>query len=289
MRRLWLILLLHLALAGSPRSARAQLPFYTDDTEVTGRGTLHLEFSNEYDALHSSVYPDLRQNTANFKVNYGLPHRLELDFDAPHLSIYRATPDPSASGIGDADLGIKWKLRAASPGSRAPALAASLYVEFPTGDMRQQLSSGRRDYWLNFIAQAPLSGKTRLSLNSGFLFAGNTSTGAVGIQTTRGHVFTGGLSLLHDFTERLTLGGELYGGIADNDALGRSQLQGMVGGEFSVGRGFSLTFAVLAGKYSASPRIGAQIGFTLDLPGLPRRRAQEGLTRRATSTPDPFP
>jgi hypothetical protein len=268
MRRLWLVLLLPLAVVGSPPSSQAQLPFYTDDTEVTGRGTLHFEFSNEYDALHSSEYPDLRQNTANFKVNYGLPHGLELDFDAPHLSIYRARTTPSASGIGDADLGVKWKFRASAPGSHAPALAASLYVEFLTGDARQQLSSGKRDYWLNFIVQVPLSDKTRLNLNSGFLFAGNTSTGAVGIQTTRGQVFTGGVCLLHDFTSRLTLGDELYGGVADNDLLGRGQLQGLVGGECSLGRGFAFTFGVLAGKYSASPRIGLQIGLVLDVPGI---------------------
>ena len=265
MRRSWLVLILLSAPVG-PAPVRAQLPFYTDDTEFTAPGTLHFEFSNEYDALQSSEYPDLRQNTANFKVNVGLPHRLELDFDAPHLSIYRAGTVPSASGIGDADLGVKWKFRWSAPGSHAPALAATLYVEFPTGDVRQQLSSGRRDYWLNFIAQVPISEKSRLNANSGFLFAGNTSTGAVGIQTTRGRVFTGGVSFLHDFTRRLTLGGELYGGVADSDALGRGQLQGMAGGGYFLGRRCTLTFGVLAGKYSASPRVGGQIGLTVDLP-----------------------
>ena len=39
----------------------------------------------------------------------------------------------------------------------------------------------------------------------GYLFAGNTSTGVLGIQTTRGHVYTGGLSVLHDLNARLTL------------------------------------------------------------------------------------
>jgi hypothetical protein len=38
--------------------------------------------------------------------------------------------------------------------------------------------------------------------------AGNTSTGVLGITKVRGHVFAGGVSLLHDFAPRLTLGGE---------------------------------------------------------------------------------
>lgn len=258
-------------LSAAVPAALAQLPFYTDDPAVTSHGTLHFEFFNEYDALHGSEYPDLGQNTANFKVNFGLPHRLELDFDAPHLSIYRASIVPSASGMGDVDLGIKWNFVQSRPHSHAPALGASLYIEFPTGDSRQQLSSGLRDYWLNFIVQEPLSSATRLNINTGFLFAGNTSTGVVGIETTRGNVFTGGASLLHDFTSRWTLGFEVYGGIADKDVLGRSQLQGMLGGQYNLRCGLAISFGFIAGKYEASPRIGGQLGLAIDLPYLFRR------------------
>lgn len=70
---------------------------------------------------------------------------------------------------------------------------------------------------------------------------GNTSTGVIGIETTRGHVFTGGASLLHDFNWRWTLGAEIYGGIADNDALARSQLQVMLGGQYNVRGGLALS------------------------------------------------
>ena len=163
--------------------------------------------------------------------------------DTPYLSIFRAVGTPTSAGQGDTDLGVKWNFRTASQASHLPALGASLYIEFPTGNTRQQLSSGLTDYWLNFIAQEPITDKTRVNANIGFLFAGNTSTGVVGIQTTRGHVYTGGLSLLHDFNPRLTLGGEVYGGIAANNGLSRSQLQGLVGGMYAIRRGLSLTFA----------------------------------------------
>src|SRR3954451_3018995 len=95
-----------LALLAAPLTA--QMPFYTDNADVTDQGTLHFEIYNELDTLQSAQYPDLRQDTANFKVNYGLPHNLELDFDVPYLAIYRASGSATTSGNGDADMGIKW-------------------------------------------------------------------------------------------------------------------------------------------------------------------------------------
>lgn len=250
----------------------AQMPFYTDDTGVTDPQIFHFEFFNEFDGLQSSQYPNLNQNTANFKVNFGLPHHLELDFDAPYISIYRGNGQQNSTGGGDSDMGIKWRFHDAAAGSHLPALAATFYVEFPTGNVRQQLGSGVRDYWLNGIAQEPFTDKTRLTANFGFLFAGNTSTGLIGVQTTHGHVYTGGLSLTHDFTPRLTVGAEAYGGLADTNGLGRDQLQGLGGGSYQIRNDLSFTFAILGGKFDASPRIGGQLGFAVDFPALHLRR-----------------
>jgi hypothetical protein len=247
-----------------------QQPFFTDDPAVTEPGKWHFEVFYELDGLQSSQYPNLRQNTANFKLNYGLPHNLELDVDAPYLSISRAAGTQASAGPGDTDFGVKWNFRSAPQFDRV-ALAVSFYIEVPTGDVRQQLGSGLTDYWLNFIIQKPVTTKTRINANVGFLFAGNTSTGVIGVQTTRGHVFTGGLCLLHDFNPRLTLGGEVYGGVADTIGLGRSQLQGLVGGDYEIRHGLSLTFGLLGGKYEASPRIGGQIGVTIDVPAVLER------------------
>ena len=283
------LLKLALLLAGAVCAvtpAQAQMPFYTDDPEVTARGTLHFEFFNEFDALQSSELPNLRQNTANFKLNYGLPYDLELDLDAPYLSIYRAPGTQGAAGMGDTNLGLKWKFHSASPGSHVPALATSLYIEFPTGNERQQLGSGLTDYWLNLIAQEPFTDKTRLNMNLGILFAGNTSTGVVGVQTTRGQVYTGGVSLLHDFRPRLTLGGELFAAIADTPGLARTQLQFLGGGQYAIREGFSLTFGLIAGQYTASPRIGGQLGFAWDIArfGAPRNHNSSADVKLAPVT-----
>jgi hypothetical protein len=243
---------------------QAQLPFYTDDPTVTEPNKSHLEFFNEYDGLQLQE-PNRTQNTANFKLNYGLEHSFEIDIDIPYLSIYRTTGNTPSSGFGDTNLGIKKSFRDESPGSRLPALAGSFYVEFPTGDSAQQLGSGLHDYWLNLIAQKSLSASTRITGNAGYLFAGNTSTGAIGT-TTHGHVFPGGLSLQHDFLPSLTLGAEIFGAYAANGNLAKSQLQAMAGGRYKLRKGFSLSFGLLGGKYVASPRVGGQIGFAMDFP-----------------------
>jgi hypothetical protein len=247
----------------------AQLPFYTDDPAVTEQGKWHFEFFDEFDALQHQ-HPNLRQNTANYKLNYGLPYHLELDVDAPYLAIFRALGTQGSTGTGDTNLGAKWNFHKESQTSRLPALSASLYIEFPTGDAHQQLGSGLTDYWLNFIGQKSLSDKTRINANIGYLFAGNTSTGVLGIQTTRGHVYTGGVSVLHDINARWTLGGEIYGGLTNNGGLGRSQLQGLVGGQYGIRNGMTFDFGLLGGRYIASPRIGGQIGFSVDFPDILR-------------------
>lgn len=284
MRPLFQLAILLCCAVCSTGSALAQMPFYTDNADVTDRGTLHFEFFDEIDGLQSAQYPDLRQNTFNYKANYGLPHGLELDVDAPYLSIYRApgsqtshdapelqtthgAAEPQTSnGPGDTNMGIKWNFRKSARPLSVPALSASMYIEAPTGDAQQELGSGLTDYWLNSIATEPLTEKTRLNANFGFLFAGNTSTGVIGTRNIHGHVYTGGLSLLHDFNARVTLGAEAYGAVADNHALGKDQLQFLGGGWYQLTSRVAITFALLGGSHVGSPRIGGQIGFEVDFP-----------------------
>jgi hypothetical protein len=267
-------LLAFLCALGLATPLLAQLPFYTDDPAVTDRGKLHFEFFNEYDVLQLQ-YPNVRQNTANYKLNYGLTRNLELDVDVPYLAILRASALPNAIGGGDTNLGMKWEFHKQARGSHAPALAASLYIEFPTGDSSRQLGSGLTDYWLNTIAQESLSDRTRVNFNLGYLFVGNSSTGALGVQSSRGHVYTGGLSVLHDFTARLTLGAEVYGGYDPTGNFGRSQLQFMLGTQYQLRSGMTLDLGVLGGKYVGSPRIGAQIGFSVDFPDVFRKSSSD--------------
>jgi hypothetical protein len=258
-------MLLLLAFFGSS-PLRAQMPFYTDDSSVTEPRTLHVEIFDEIDGLQSSQYPDLRQNTDNLKLNFSPVKGLELDLDAPYIAIGRAPGSQSSHGIGDTNFGAKWNFRDSTPDSLRPSLAASFYVELPTGDSRQGLGSGLTDYWLNLILQQPLSEATRFNVNLGILFAGNTSTGAVGIQTRRGQVYTGGFSMLHDINPQLTVGAEIYGGISDGAGQDKTQLQAMLGVQYAIRDWLSLCMGILGGKYGATPQIGGQLGISMDLP-----------------------
>ena len=131
--------ILKLLLCAAPVSA--QLPFYTDDPAVTETGKWHFEFFNEFDDLQHPQFPSLRQNTANHKLNVGLPHNLELDVDSPYSAIYRAFETASSTGAGDTNMGVKWEFHNES--NPLPALGVSFYVDVPTGDSSQQLGSGR--------------------------------------------------------------------------------------------------------------------------------------------------
>ena len=256
-----------LALAVACVPANAQAPFVTDDIGVAEYHHFHFEFNNEYDLLQDSAYPNLRQNTANFKFSYGLLHNVEVGFDNQLLGIFNAKSSfapRTAVGYGDLDLSLKWNFLKEESGWRRPALAASLNIEVPTGDDRRQLGSGVVDYYLNFIAQKTITESTTVHANGGVYFAGNTLTGAEGIRATSGVVFTGGASIVRQFTPKLDLGGEVFGAVTQNFNLGRGQLQTQVGGNYAVRKNLTIDFGVIEGYYQASPKVGPIVGFSIN-------------------------
>ena len=134
-------------------NARGQQPFYTDDTDVTPKGHLHFEFSNEFDLLQRSSYPNLKQNTADFELDFGVYDRLEIGIEAPLLTIFNTpgTIPRTASGIGDTNVSVKYDFRSERESSRIPAMAITFNMELPTGNSKRQLGSGLADYYLNSV------------------------------------------------------------------------------------------------------------------------------------------
>jgi hypothetical protein len=263
--RRWLPLIFALAFL-SPSRAFAQIPFYTDDADTTEKGKFHFEFFNEHDWLQPSSYPGLRQNTSNFSLNYGLTDRIELGVNAPLIKIFNARESRLGSpmGFGDTQLGVKIKLREEREHSRVPAFSFVFDVELPTGSPRKQIGSGVTDYWLYGILQKSLTKRITGRLNGGVLFTGNSSTGLIGIRATRGQVFTANGSLVREFTPKLTLGVELFGGFTSNSGLGRGEVVSQLGASYAVREDLALTFGLLAGRFSGSPRVGMQVGFAYD-------------------------
>jgi hypothetical protein len=259
-------LALTLSLLGASVSlGHSQQPFVTDDTDTTPRRHFHFEFSNEFDLLQSSAFPNQKQNTADFELDYGVFDNLEVGIESPLLTIMnaRGTVPQTITGIGDTNLSLKYNFLKEREHSRRPALAIAFNLELPTGDTSRQLGSGLADFYTNSILQKSLTKKTTLRLNGGILFSGNETTGVIGI-ASRGTVFTGGGSLVKQFTPKLDLGVELTGALAKNLQLGKGQLQTMFGGNYQFKQNMSFDFGVLAGKYVASPRAGVQLGLSVD-------------------------
>lgn len=259
------LLLFALALVSSA-PVKAQIPFYTDDADTTAKGKFHFEFFNEYDWLQKSARPGKSQNLINFSLAYGLTDRFELDVNAPIIKIVneRSSRLENPMGIGDVQFGVKARLRDERDGSKLPAVSVVFYFEAPTGSAPKQLGSGLADYWLYGVLQKSLTKRVTGRLNGGILFAGNDSTGLVGIRGSRGQVFTANGSLVREFTPKLQLGVELFGGVTNNFNLSRGQLEGQIGGTYAMREDFVVTFGVLAGKFPASPSVGIHLGFTYD-------------------------
>jgi hypothetical protein len=251
-----------------PSIAAAQQPFYTDDADVTPRGKVHFDFFDEYDWLKAAQAPHQRQNTFNMKMNYGLTDHLELDLDSPLLTIVNdstATPR-RPSGLGDTNMGFKYRFMPEREESTTPEVAVATYVEVPTGDRTTGLGSGLTDLWIYGVLQKWLvRQRVVLTVNGGYLFYGNTSTGVVGITKARGHVATMGASIIRKYTDRLSLGAELTAALTANLSLQRGQLQALAGGNYGMGHGLTFDFGLLGGWYVATPTFGVQLGLSVDV------------------------
>ncbi len=246
-------------------NVQAQQPFVTDDADVTPKGHFHFEFSNELDWLQRSSFPSLKQNTADFELDYGLFEGVEIGFASPLISIFNATgTDPKiVTGIGDSNLSVKYNFYKERENSRLPAMTIGLNFELPTGDTRRQLGSGLADFYMNGILQKTLSKSVKLRLNGGILFSGNETTSVLGIKS-RGIVLTSGGSLVKQFTPKLQLGIELAGARSKDFNLGKGQLQTLLGGNYQFKNNASFDFGIIGGKYAASPRAGVQLGLSID-------------------------
>lgn len=252
------------AWCGSTRPARAQQPFLVDDAEVTpGRGW-HVELSSQVDVLRPAARPARWQNVFEWEVNYGAGGRVELAALLPVVSLVSdaAGGRTSAHGIGDATLAAKWRLT--SDPAAAHALALSATLEVPSGSQRRGLGTGLVDYGLNLVSQHQLHPRVVVRVNGGALLAGNTQTGAVGIRE-RGTVLTTGASVVTPLTARAQVGGELTMAWSQKATLGGSAIGWQVGTNITVRDGATLDASVLGGWFAASPRVGVQLGMSLDL------------------------
>jgi hypothetical protein len=157
---------------------------------------------------------------------------------------------------------LKYNFLKERDGSRRPAMAITASFEVPTGNVNRQLGSGLFDFYLNGILQKLISRKTTVRLNGGLLLSGNQTIGVEGVRT-RGLVLTGGASLVRQFTPKLDLGVEINGA-SKKFELAKSRLVFAAGGNYKFNPKMTFDFALITGRYTASPRAGVQLGLSVD-------------------------
>ena len=244
--------------------AAAQQPFVTDNADVTDKGKFHFQFANEFDRFQLSSLPNTHQDVTSITLAYGVAKNLELSVVGQFLGL-SSTSDPRlVRGLGDTTFSVKYNFRQEAKGSRLPAFSASAFVQLPTGNARNGLGSGVTDYGLNAIAQKSLGEKNTLRVNAGYLFAGNTLVGNIGISSVRGHIFTGGASFVRKVNDKWQLGAELTGAVTNKLQLSKGQLQTQFGGNYQLNKKTTLDFGFILGRFAASPRYGLLFGFSRD-------------------------
>jgi hypothetical protein len=252
---------------------RAQQPFVTDDTDTVEPGKYELEVLNEFDRLHRFDYPQTYQNETEATLTFGVGKRVEVAVAGSFLSAYSAEAPRSIGGIGDTEFEVKYNFRKDKEHSYLPAMAVSFLVQAPTGNALRGLGSGVTNLGVKYLAQKQIGEKNTVRVNGGYLFAGNTIVGELGITAVRGHIFTGSASYVRKINDKLQLGGEISGAVTSKFQLSEGQLQARFGGNYQITKKTSIDVAVAAGKFSASPRFALLIGFTRDLGSfIPHRR-----------------
>jgi len=243
-------------------AARAQ--FVTDTPDVAERGHVALKPSNEFDILQRSAYPARAQNTTTLEIDYGIFRDVELGVIAPALAVFnaRAAEPRTPAGVGDVTLHLKYNFLKERDGSRRPSAALDFNVQLATADAAA-LGSGSTDAYLNGVVQKSLSKKTSLVVNGGLLFAGDLTSGALGVRTSE-RIFTGGVLVQRQFNGRWLLGVEVTGAAATDSSDRAGQLQVMFGGSAQLSERLSFNFGLVGGRFSASPRAGAVLGFEYD-------------------------
>src|SRR5262249_60104936 len=115
---------------------------------------------NLYNIHEESAKPNLRQDTNNFVIQYGLLQGVEVNVDFPLIAIRNESGSgrPSVFGLGDVDFAVKWKLLEEAPDGARPAFTVNGAVEFATGNESKQLGSGLTDYSINTIVQKTFAG-----------------------------------------------------------------------------------------------------------------------------------
>ncbi len=172
--------------------ARAGPPFQTDDPDPVDRGHAEINVIGQSQRTAGD-----RASSLQGEVNLGCAADTQCHVAVP---LVRDRPDGASArtGVGDAELGVKWRFFEQGGDGWSAATYPTLYL--PTGDARRGLGNGRAQLLLPLWVQRA-AGPWRFDAGVGRLF--NRAPGA------RDSWFTG-LLAQRAFGERLSVGAEVF-------------------------------------------------------------------------------
>jgi hypothetical protein len=218
-----------------PAAALAGPPFRTDDPEPVEYQ--HWEFYSFTAGTH--VDGDTAGVAPAAEFNYGLFPNAMVHIVVPTTAFDHPTGSPSTWGLGDVELGFKYRLLEQDKTSWKPSIGIFPLLELPTGDQSRTLGAGHTRMFLPVWAQKDFGDWTTYG-GGGYWINQNDTYGS------KNYWFVGWL-LQRKITDKLTLGGEIYHQTAD--LVGGFDTTGFnLGGQldldehnhllFSAGRGF---------------------------------------------------
>jgi hypothetical protein len=172
--------------------AHAGPPFLTDDPEPVDRH--HAEFNAIW---QQSRDRGGRAGTLGVELNVGCAAETQCHVAVP-AAFYRPADGPSRAGLGDAELGVKYRFVDDADAGWSAAVYPTMTL--PTGDPSRGLGNGRPQWLLPLWVQRRAG---PWQWDAGVSWLGNDARGA------RGSWFTG-LLAQRALGERLSLGAEVY-------------------------------------------------------------------------------
>jgi hypothetical protein len=228
-----------------PMCALGGPPFKTDDPQPVD--FLHWEF---YFASQQQFERHATNATApHIEVNYGVIPNMQLHLIAP-LG-YAHDAGGTHYGYSDTELGVKY--RVVDETENVPQVGVFPLVELPTGSESKGLGSGRTQVYLPIWLQKSW-GKFTTYAGAGWWY--NPGQGQ------KNWTFAG-WEAQYDFSDLVTLGGELYYQTADNEEA-TSSTGFNVGGFINITENHHILFS-LGQTFSHSETVTAYIGYQLTI------------------------